>query len=74
MIEENKVVKRLLIKSSSESHGVSGEKARKTPHKDVVTAPMFTETRIERWNTKNRIDFFSFEWGGDAMLASFYVG
>lgn len=26
MIEENKVVKRLLIKSSSESHGVSGGK------------------------------------------------
>lgn len=48
MIGENKVVMRLLIKSSSDSHGVSGKKARRTPHKDVVIAPIFTETRIER--------------------------
>lgn len=48
MIGENNVVMRLLIKSSSHSHGVSGKKARRTPHKDVVIAPIFTETRIER--------------------------
>lgn len=78
MIGENKVVMRLLIKSSSDSHGVSGKKARRTPHKDVVIAPIFTETRIERWN-KNRIDFFSIEYiflggGGIGLLATFYIG